>query len=446
MTIRNFGNDRLNHKWVLTIAVSLFVLVGTMSDVFAHNTDANNNLTYRDMAKRIHDRLIGVPPMDEVLNVMANYIDPSVDGAVSGGPNQVSQPVEAALYAMEPAADAANGNPRAWLFYTVSLKNWITPWTNEAQTMFAPLNDYTTTVIGMILNDDPFYEVLTGSYIYTGNVSAINSAYSMSLPGYSRTNNNHYEQMENNYVDLSSYLIKEEQSSYLIAGSPADSAGVTTTRAAGEAYFKAGTNRRMLRFTLKNFMCRDLEDVKDITRVPDRIRQDVSRSPGGDSTLFLNSCIGCHSGMDPLASAYAYYEWTEDENGNNGQVVYSNGLFVQPKYHINRTNFEYGFVTQNNSWSNYWRQGPNAALEWDWGSVPTPPTGSGSGAKSLGREIANSHAFAQCQVEKVYKQVCLQDPISTHATDLEAITLEFKNNGYRMKRVFARVAELCMGN
>ena len=47
----------------------------------------------------------------------------------------------------------------------------------------------------------------------------------------------------------------------------------------------------------------------DITRPPDRIRQDPSRSPGGDSRVFLNQCIGCHSGMDALAGAFAYYNY-----------------------------------------------------------------------------------------------------------------------------------------
>ena len=36
-----------------------------------------------------------------------------------------------------------------------------------------------------------------------------------------------------------------------------------------------------------NHMCKDMEQVHDVKRVPDRIRQDVSRSPGGDSRLYL---------------------------------------------------------------------------------------------------------------------------------------------------------------
>ena len=83
-----------------------------------------------------------------------------------------------------------------------------------------------------------------------------------------------------------------------------------TTRGAASAFFINGTNRAMFRFTMMNHLCNDLQTVMDITRPPDRIRQDVTRSPGGVSTLFLTNCIGCHSGMDPMAQAFAYYNFS----------------------------------------------------------------------------------------------------------------------------------------
>jgi hypothetical protein len=90
---------------------------------------------------------------------------------------------------------------------------------------------------------------------------------------------------------------------------PDATAGVITTRAAARAFFSAGTNRAMFRFTLINHMCNDLEQVADVSLPPDRIRQDVSRSPGGDSRVFLNNCVGCHTGMDPMTQAFAYYNY-----------------------------------------------------------------------------------------------------------------------------------------
>ena len=141
-----------------------------------------------------------------------------------------------------------------------------------------------------------------------------------------------------------------------------------TTRGAASAFFIDGTNRAMFRFTMMNHLCNDLQTVMDITRPPDRIRQDVTRSPGGVSTLFLTNCIGCHSGMDPMAQAFAYYQYNytvaSDPTGAlAGQIVYTAGQ-VQPKYHINNTNFPQGFSTPDDSWTNRWRTGPNEILGW----------------------------------------------------------------------------------
>ncbi len=161
-------------------------------------------------------------------------------------------------------------------FYRVSLKNWVTPWTNVDRTAVAPLNDYTATVIGMIRDDVPFNEVLTSDLVYVGQNVA-------NLPAYSHTDNQHYEFLENNAVDLSDPNLFAGVTQSGLPNSvlfDTETAGVTTTRAAGEAYFSAGTNRRMWRYTSLNYLCRDLEDMRDNTRPADRIRQDVSRSPG----------------------------------------------------------------------------------------------------------------------------------------------------------------------
>jgi hypothetical protein len=209
-----------------------------------------------------------------------------------------------------------------------------------------------------------------------------------------------------------------------------------TSRAASEAFFVAGTNRAMFRFTLLNHMCNDMEQMLDTKLPPDWIRQDVSRSPGGDSRLFLNNCIGCHSGMDPLAGAYAYYNYNEE----SGVLEYTPGN-VQPKYFNNDLNFPQGFRTIDDAWENRWRSGQNAYLGFD-NSLP----GSGNGAKSLGAELGNSQAFAACQVKKVFKAVCLREPENAaDRTAVDTITATFRSTGYRMKQVFADTAVHCMG-
>ena len=247
--------------------------------------------------------------------------------------------------------------------------------------------------------------------------------------------------MERQDVDLGdpAQLVRDSQS--LRNGVPlAGVAGVLTTRAAAQSFFVAGTNRAMFRFTLVNHLCNDLEQLHDTSRPPDRIRQDVSRSPGGDSRIFLNNCIGCHAGMDPLAQAYAYHDYDETA----GRMLYTPGT-VRPKYFNNADTFKFGFVTPDDRWDNYWRDGPNRWIGWDFG--PASPGGSGNGAASMGRELANSEAFARCQVKKVFRAVCLRDPAdSGDLAQIDSMTFNFRDGGYRLKQVFAEAASYCKGD
>ena len=66
----------------------------------------------------------------------------------------------------------------------------------------------------------------------------------------------------------------------------------------------------------------------------------------------------------------------------------------------------------------------------------------------MGEELANSDAFAQCQVEKVFKTVCFRAPGNAADRDARSptMTTNFKTNGYRLKQVFAEAAVHCMGD
>lgn len=381
-----------------------------------------------EQAKRIHDRIAGVPPTVETLERMANTI-------ATGGGTELDNAEEAARIAVE--------HPD---FYRTTLKNLATPWTNRDFDVFAPLNDYTATVIGLVRDDRDFRELLTGDQLYVGDGSS-------GEPAYSANNNAHYEMLEQRGADLAAVLVAQPQAS--LTGIPsAAAAGVLTSRGASKSFFIAGTNRAMFRFTLVNHLCRDLEQVADTSRSPDRIRQDVTRSPGGDSRLFRNNCVGCHSGMDPMAQAFAYYNFEydpdADPSGDNGRLAYNDIGAIDPdtmtrvvrKYHINENNFPFGFVTPDDNWDNYWRTGRNRNLGWS-----SSLSGSGSGAKSLGEELANSEAFAACQVSKVFTAVCLRDPVdASDRAQLSNMTSSFVNSGYNLKQPFIESAAYCRGD
>lgn len=502
----------------------------------------------REQAKRMHDRLAGIPPTAEVLCAMEYWIDPA----------RGNDPEQAAMIVMETGAvtdpnSSCNGGANIdnslskKAFYSVALKKFVTPWTNEEQTVLADLNDYTALVIGMIRDNVAFDGVLSVDLLYKGANGLANVA------SLQNDNNQHFADLQDQGYDLSdsSVLVQTTQSGQTgyLAVNPnnssdvADPAGVVTTRAASLAFFTGGTNRLMWRATSMNYLCRDLEQMKDVSIPPDRIRQDVSRSPGGDSSIFLSACMGCHAGMDPLAGAYAYYDhevlddgtptgrmlWKQNSamfggasatssaagvgedlfnqncaschgpnaksdndaqnminritnainnnTGNMGAINISAAdisaiadflvgqdqpavVEVTEKHLINSGNFKYGYVTRNDQWTNYWRVGLNGELEWGWresnGITRHPDVRdssakitTGSGAASMGYEVTSTKAFAQCQVEKVYKHVCLRDPVTAEGGDsgvVDTIANDFRSSNYNMKTVFSKVAAQCMGD
>jgi hypothetical protein len=363
-----------------------------------------------EQAVRIFNRIAGVPPSAAELATMSGYL-------ASGD-----------------TTDAVNVALNASQFYNTVLKNFAMPWTNRDQTTFAPLNDYVATFIGMVRDNVPFNTALSADILYISNAAG--------LPAPSAANNSHYATAETQGVDLKSTLVQTTQSG--VYGIPSTAtAGLMTTRASTSSFFINGTNRAMFRFTLIAHLCNDMQTVEDITRPPDRIRQDVSRSPGGDSRVFLNSCIGCHSGMDPMAQAFAYYNFVGTVVGdglNTGALQYTEGV-TQAKYHINTGNFPQGYVTPDDSWSNRWRTGPNSTLGWN-ASLP----GSGNGAKSLGQELESSQAFASCQAQKVFQAVCYRAPSSAaDVSQVATMTSSFQSGGYAYKQLFASAAVYCMG-
>jgi hypothetical protein len=389
----------------VTLAVRAAACAGALTLLGGYALAANPNA---DQATRIYNRIAGVPPTAAQLAQM------TATDAVS-------------------AALIATNDP---LFYNNTIRNLAAPWTNRDQSVFVPLNDYTATVVGMVRDNVPFNTLLSADLVYIGDGKSGEGTYSPA-------NNAMYDALDANNADLSVHLVSSTQSA--LSGIPATAtAGIMTTRGAAAAFFINGTNRAMFRFTMLNHLCNDLPTVMDTTRPPDRIRQDVTRSPGGASSLFLNNCIGCHSGMDPMAQAFAYYNFSNIDpttTDTTGQIVYTAGQ-VQPKYHINNTNFPQGYNTMDDSWNNHWRTGPNYILGW---SATLP--GSGSGAKSMGQELESSAAFTSCQVTRVFKDVCLRAPNSAaDFTQVASMITSFQAHNYSLRQAFAEGAAYCMGN
>jgi hypothetical protein len=354
----------------------------------------------RPTATALYTRITGVPPSKATLDAMVAAATPQAAAAIATAAPQ---------------------------FYNVTLRNIFAAESNRDQSVFVPLNDYTVTAIGMVHDDVPYNTALSADILYT--LKGV-------TPAAKPTDNAHYQAADTTAVDISANLVATQQTAAY--GYPAAAvAGLITTRAGAIQHFDAGTNRRGYSINIINQTCHAMEQIMDTSLPSDRVRQDVAASPGGDSRVRLQSCLGCHSHQDPMAGAFAYYNFDETKM----QMVYTPGT-VQPKYFINATNNPAGYVTVDDSWESRMRLGgaDTNIFKFD----PALP-GKGNGAASFGQEIAGSDAFATCQVQKAFKAVCLRAP-SSSKDDIEIgnLTSSFKN-GYKFKQVFADAAVYCTG-
>ncbi len=352
----------------------------------------------RDQAFRMHSRLAGVPPTAAVLDQMETLIN---DGK------------------LEDAAKIAMTSP---YFYNLTLKNWVAPWTNEDESVRVGLNDYSATIIGMIRDDVPFNEVLSGDFIYTGKAGLAN------VPVYAANNNLHYAALEAQNIDLMANLEKKSQVG--VTGVE-EIAGVMTTRGWGSSFFFDGTNRASVRFSLMTYICNDLEQLADTT-IPDfRVRRDVDRAPGGDSSVFRNKCAGCHAGQDGFGGAFAHYDFVNDA------VVYDKTK-VQEKMNKNNTTFPDGYVVTDDGWVNMWLTGQNARIGWNGEAA-------GNGANSYGKMLTATEEFPVCMAKRVKSVVCMQPLKDIRNEDVSMAADDFKGDNYNMKNLFARTAASCAG-
>jgi hypothetical protein len=257
-----------------------------------------------------------------------------------------------------------------------------------------------------------------------------------------KENNKHYLSLDSQGIDLSdkNILVPTTQETKLHRYTDAIS-GLFTTRGYGEAYYSAGTNRAAFAFAMQNFLCKDMEELNDTT-IPDyRVRRDIDRSPGGESSTYKNRCVGCHAGMDAMSGAFAYYDF-------NGAITYDFNVVV-PKMNHNVV-FADGFVTSTASWTNTWNQGKNSSM--GWGKVAPSPGGavssqSGYGVKSLALMFSQTESFYSCMAEQVFDKVCFKVKNKLNEESKEHIInknmTEFKSSK-NMKDLFLNTASDCV--
>ncbi len=309
-------------------------------------------------------------------------------------------------------------------FYSCTLKNWCLPQTNEAESKNVEFNDYCATIIGAARDEIPFTELLYSNILYVSD--------SPDIPAYDKSQNDHYKGLIENGVSLVKTLKKVKQTDY---SGISKSSGLLTTRAFAESFLSAGTNRRAVRHSIKNFNCTDIEEMMD-TSISDRyVGRDVDRSPGGKPNDYQSQCKGCHTGMDSLRGAFAYYDYDETKS----EIVYNTSQ-VNEKYSHGSDAFKNGYITKDDSWENLWVQGINK--KYGWSRVNTK----GKGLASYGKMLAKTKNLSSCLAKRSYEELCiLIEDDSEAKEDISEIAQKFEESNYNLKTLFSATAAVCLG-
>jgi len=355
-------------------------------------------------------------------------------------------------------------------FLNVTVKEMAVAMSTREESVRTPFNDFTAAIMGVTRDETDIREILFGDFYYMADPNMVmgsNPAIPMNLTNDMLRTNNHYTNLENSNVNIGSVLMRVEGQRIATSDTTnipnPDPGGVLTSRAFLSAHAIAGTNRRLVEYTFREFMCTDIFGWANTSAPDSRIGRDIDRNPGGDPTKFQTTCKGCHSGMDGFRGAFAKWDFRENANA---AIHASNGVVgggFQPNLDgrgvvrkMNRDDFvQYsgGYITTDDSFVNYTNMGVNAT-RFGWrgptpaavlrGPASDPTTGlttRATGVHGFGRLVANSQRFSQCWAQRVFTTVCKhQLPASEAETLYVSLGMELENNGYNLKRLFQMVA------
>lgn len=343
------------------------------------------------------------------------------------------------------AARIAEEHPN---FYNLTVKQMALRMSTREESLAIPLNDFAASFIGVTRDNLDARLLLTGNFHYRAPQGTVTEN------DVTRTNN-HFEQLDQlaNARKLNLGDVLRRVDGQLLAGTDTgtianpDPAGVLTSRAFLGAATNAGTNRRAVEYTFKEFMCVNMADWPDTGSSDARVGRDIDRMPAGNQLNYLTTCKGCHTGMDGFRGAFARWDW-QDDGGNKylmNALVRSDdksfGKFVggvSKKMNGNSHVYPQGYVTADATWKNFARGAGNSAL-FGWRGTVADTTG-GANVKSFGQLISNSKRFSQCMVKRVYEAVCRKSLVIKDSLPyVDAMASEFEGNGYSFKELFARI-------
>ncbi|MBC7660499.1 MAG: hypothetical protein H7249_12445 [Chitinophagaceae bacterium] len=315
-------------------------------------------------------------------------------------------------------------------FYSVTVLDFAQLESNKDRALLdeaGTLSDLTATVVGLTRDEKDYRTILYDDIIYVPARAA-----------YDAGSNTIYDilntSVKNGTAQLSTSLKASTQTE---TTGLSVQAGIFTLRGFGSKYYEAGTNRGPVRFTFINYVCRDMEDLSDITVDTNSIRRDVDRKPGNDPAKFVNECRGCHFALDPMAGAFAFYDYIPPLKVTDAAPLL---IATTPNAKTNRNNavFPGGMTVKDDSWENNWLNSDIYKDLWE------PSKAKGKGVKEFGEMIAATKMFPECMAKRAFKTICLGDGVKAiDKASIEKLSSDFVKGSYNMKALFKNAAVEC---
>lgn len=354
--------------------------------------------------------------------------------------------------------DIASGEAGHPEFLNNTVKLFAMKMSNREETIRAPFNDMAASFIGVTRDERNAQELLTGDFYYMADPAKANVR--SDLLRDLLVSGNHYQDIENGQWDIGRVLKRVEGQKMAVDPTGGttehpDPAGVLTSRAFMGAHAIAGTNRRLVEYAFREFMCMPMANMADTSGSPARIGRDVDRMPGGDGTKFETNCKGCHSVMDGYRGAFAKFDFATITFNNtsysfvrNTQINTSgafgfknnevDGSGTVRKMNHNENVFPTGFQITDDSFVNNAVGTANASI-FGWGGSNKI---GGTGVNQFGRMISESQRFSQCMANRAFQAVCAphSEVNSTITPAVAEIAAKFRASGYKLKSLFQDVA------
>jgi hypothetical protein len=354
-------------------------------------------------------------------------------------------------------------------FYNITVRDFAARMSNRDETINTPLNDFTASVIGVVRDETNAKALLTEDLVYVGSKAAVPSDEVNDMI----KSNVHYQALDAGRFDLSKVLERTTQKVYdansKTAAAIPEAAGLLTTRQWASAHAIAGTQRRMVEFTFREFLCTPIDRAADKDGPENVVGADIDQNPGGSHEKFLTTCKSCHTIMDAFRPAFSKFTFNNNmilhvdkvphvmsqEDEDKGMGVWTSSEpgagSVVGKFNKNKSvttiktssgDVTLGRLTTSDNWENNANLGSNKST-FKWTS------NSGKGIKSFGKLISESAQFPKCMAQRVFKSVCKRD-VSIYEDELiKAAATEFATTrNFNLKYLFQRIAtsKECLGD